>query len=310
MIKNKKCLFCKKFFIDKSSHQRGKYCSKICNGKYNRLINRKFPKVLIKQCNYCNKTFKDKSDSKNKKFCSRLCNSKFRYDKYYRKFPKIVLRNCKNCNKKFEDKTPSKCQLHCSKDCKNYYYNHILKVKKFPKVLIKKCHNCNRKYKDDTDNKKSLYCSRKCRDKVYDKLPHVVEWRRKYQQSDKRRKWFRNWERKPEVKIIRDKYKKSKKFKLIQKRSSAVRKKRLKQAMPKWANIDKIKDIYGKCPKGYQVDHIIPLVNKYVCGLHVENNLRIIKGKTNNFKKNIFIAGKDDNFYSSKKWLNRFNRIT
>ena len=74
-------------------------------------------------------------------------------------------------------------------------------------------------------------------------------------------------------------------------------------------NINKIKDIYGKCPKGYQVDHIIPLINKYVCGLHVENNLRVIKGKTNNHKKNIFITGQNDKFYSSKKWLNRFNRI-
>jgi hypothetical protein len=38
----------------------------------------------------------------------------------------------------------------------------------------------------------------------------------------------------------------------------------------------------------YQVDHIIPLQSKYVCGLHNEFNLRVITAKENNIKGNRF----------------------
>jgi len=303
----KKCLNCKKTFIDKSSHQHGKYCSKKCNARYNRRKNRKYPDVIEKKCEYCKNKFKDETDTKNKKFCSKKCYNVSRFERLYRKTPKIVFKNCKNCNKKFKDETPNKCRLFCNKKCKSKF--EVRKKKKFPKTIIKKCETCQKNYKDSTDNKISRYCSRKCRDKIYENLPHVKAWKTKYAQSDKRRKWYREWERKPEVKKLRDKYKKSDKFKLIQKKSQAVRKKRLVEAMPKWANKDKIKNIYAKCKQGYQVDHIIPIKSKYVCGLHVENNLRIIKANTNNFKKNIFIVGKSDKFYSSKSWLNRFNRI-
>lgn len=53
-----------------------------------------------------------------------------------------------------------------------------------------------------------------------------------------------------------------------------------KQATPTWADLSKIKRIYAKCPVGYHVDHIIPLNNPTVCGLHVENNLK----KSNKFE--------------------------
>ena len=53
---------------------------------------------------------------------------------------------------------------------------------------------------------------------------------------------------------------------------------------PKWANSDKILDIYMNRPDGYHVDHIIPLFGKYVSGLHVETNLQYLTA-TDNFKK-------------------------
>tara|TARA_R110000751_G_scaffold169397_1_gene275785 strand:- start:513 stop:1151 length:639 start_codon:yes stop_codon:yes gene_type:complete len=57
---------------------------------------------------------------------------------------------------------------------------------------------------------------------------------------------------------------------------------------------------YGK--NKYSVDHIIPLKNKYVCGLHNIKNLRILLTKENLKKSNKFIPGHNEDFYNKKFW--------
>lgn len=61
------------------------------------------------------------------------------------------------------------------------------------------------------------------------------------------------------------------------------------QATPNWASRDKIRQIYMlAASRGEEVDHIIPLKSKLVCGLHVEFNLRVVPMSENRRKSNKF----------------------
>lgn len=77
---------------------------------------------------------------------------------------------------------------------------------------------------------------------------------------------------------------------------NANRRAQVKQAMPTWADINKIIEIYKQSvdisnTTGiiHHVDHIIPLVNDLVCGLHVHDNLQILTSTDNMSKGNKFI---------------------
>lgn len=75
----------------------------------------------------------------------------------------------------------------------------------------------------------------------------------------------------------------------------ALRAARKIQATPAWSNqfiIDEIYDLAHRRTKltgiAWEADHIVPLRGKAVCGLHTEDNLRVIPAVTNRRKKNIF----------------------
>lgn len=70
----------------------------------------------------------------------------------------------------------------------------------------------------------------------------------------------------------------------------AVRKRNMKQAKPPWMSWGEIQKIYREARvKGLTVDHIVPLNNSRVCGLHVPWNLRLISMAENISKGNKFI---------------------
>lgn len=66
----------------------------------------------------------------------------------------------------------------------------------------------------------------------------------------------------------------------------ALRKKRVKQATPRWADLNAIREFYLKCPEGYHVDHIIPLNGENISGLHCIDNLQYLPAIENLKKGN------------------------
>lgn len=69
-----------------------------------------------------------------------------------------------------------------------------------------------------------------------------------------------------------------------------------KNATPSWADLTKIREYYTEAVRlsdetgiPHQVDHIVPLNGKEVCGLHVDYNLRVVTAEENNEKKNKLI---------------------
>ena len=73
------------------------------------------------------------------------------------------------------------------------------------------------------------------------------------------------------------------------------------QRVPKWLNLEQkeaIKQFYwlrddliATTGELYEVDHIVPLQGKNVCGLHVSWNLQILPSDLNNKKNNAFNEG-------------------
>lgn len=66
-----------------------------------------------------------------------------------------------------------------------------------------------------------------------------------------------------------------------------------KAAIPEWADLKSIELLYVKCKRlgiwtgeRLHIDHIVPLQSDLVCGLHCENNLRILSAKENVTKGN------------------------
>ncbi len=77
---------------------------------------------------------------------------------------------------------------------------------------------------------------------------------------------------------------------------------RLKDSKRRQRNVypqykQQLEEIYANCPEGYVVDHIIPLQNKNVSGLHAPWNLQYLTTQENNYKRNKF-----DMTYQNNSW--------
>jgi len=105
--------------------------------------------------------------------------------------------------------------------------------------------------------------------------------KRYYEKAEENRAYSREW---------------SKKNKLRRKVSHANRKKKIIQATPSWfGELDQfvLSESYALAELRqqitsieWQIDHMIPVQAKNVCGLHVWNNFQVIPAYLNNSKKN------------------------
>lgn len=104
--------------------------------------------------------------------------------------------------------------------------------------------------------------------------------------KEKRKKSLKKYHASKKAKVTYKKYRQSLKGKRTKNANWWRYNTRKLKAMPKWVNVKQINSIYNNCPKGYHVDHIIPLKGINVSGLHVPWNLQYLTPRQNRIKSN------------------------
>lgn len=160
---------------------------------------------------------------------------------------------------------------------------------------MKKCNDClvdmeltsfykNSKSKDGF----SHYCKKCYNERNKKSYKSNIEKRRAYN-----RKLYEN--NKERYKANYKKYRSKESSKSVHNARQTRRRCSKLNATPTWADLEKIKVLYEKAKwlesltgLKYHVDHVIPLQNENVCGLHCWHNLQIIERSCNLSKGNNF----------------------
>jgi hypothetical protein len=204
---------------------------------------------------------------------------------------------CSNpeCDKEYIPKrSDSKsCSTYCGKRSKFLkradYYKEYLKDYRKRTFEQRKEFNLARGKIYYLKNKDIINAKRKLYNQTYKEKAKEIRTRSKLKNRDKiliQAKEYRIKNADKVKKAVSDWSKRNK-----PRRRMAVAKRRAfkLKATPKFANLQKIKEIYMNCPVGYHVDHIVPLQGKNVCGLHVEWNLQYLTPYDNKSKSNKLI---------------------
>jgi len=243
-----------------------------------------------KNCSMCKKTkslleFWFRKDQNNYRANCKECCSKGR-KKYYKKNKKTLLIWHKKYRLENRDKI-------IKQQKESYYKNNGAKQRRIwrSKNLLRE-RKTAKKYRLNNPEKFTNYNKKRWQKIINNpELHKEINRKKKIQNSKLERKIKQQKAFKKHFKKNREYYKlKNKKHynnnKIYYHLKTINRKKYIIQRTPRWANLEKIKQIYLKRKKGYHVDHIVPLQAKNVSGLHVENNLQYLTAKQNISKGN------------------------
>jgi len=233
---------------------------------------------MNKICINCNKKFITCYSFK--KFCLRKCCLEYFKKTGKRKESIRKYRTTENCKKQQKAYRLSKKGV-----VKFIYYRKIrwqnIKLARSIKRLKLEGKRINKKQSEHLERfKTSIESINKAQRNYRSKPKNLI----KKKLSDK--KYFSNPMNKKKMAIYRKKFYSTKEGKGKMNAKTNRRRASKLNAIVAWTNIEKIKEIYKNCPKGYHVDHIIPLQGKNVSGLHVENNLQYLTAKQNTSKGN------------------------
>lgn len=179
-----------------------------------------------------------------------------------RKLLKLVgLDYCAMCDNEVKEEdmaATAYCKECDSEKNKEYRQNNKEKIAEYAKEY----------YQNTKESKKEYYQNNKEaiaeQHKEYNQRPEVIEHKKEYLQR-------------PEVK-------KRKRANSAKRRAAELNR------TPPWSDLLAIQEFYDYCPKGYHVDHIIPLQGDKVSGLHILENLQYLTAEENLSKGNKFLT--------------------
>lgn len=278
----KVCLTCgKEFSVPPSKAEKVFTCSHSCKVARSR---------VDCVCRHCGKEFWEyKSQIKLHgagKYCSMKCRvaDKRAPTKDQKDHPEAIFKECEVCGKLFRV-PPSRAEKAkaCSNKCAS-----VLRGKSNQKRVTVECKACGVKYEvPECHADRSIYCSKKCKHKDPEykaKLSSRVTGEKNPMFAGKTKLC---------VSATGKSYRRSEPAKELER--SARRKATKLKATPSWADKKAMQEFYREAKRmteatgiKYHVDHIVPLVSKKVCGLHSQDNLRVIPQVENLSKGNKF----------------------